>query len=127
MSEWSSDVCSSDLAVRLQPALIENPRHATRQCMGQPDRQPDPQGIVDLAGIQQLPGRGRSRIADRTGVAGEHGQRQRGALTLGDIAERRMQDQADRDSDTRRVGNECVSMCRYWWSLYIYKQKSIRN
>src|SRR3546814_20824560 len=30
-------------------------------------------------------------------------------------------------SEARRVGNECVSTCRYRWSPYIYKKKEINR
>src|SRR3546814_13585342 len=29
-------------------------------------------------------------------------------------------------SEERRVGKECISTCRSWWSPYIYKKKNIK-
>src|SRR3546814_5579689 len=87
ISDWSSDVCSSDLA-QIVPA-----RHQ-RQDGGGPQS-----GIADE--LHRDPGG--TRIADDQEAERHHLYRR---LPLGELAR----------SEERRVGKECVSTCRSRWS-----------
>src|SRR3546814_15118441 len=94
ISDWSSDVCSSDLEVRLAHAhheiLIGDGEHRLRD--------------VDLALALLVGGPVRGPVerlrrvdADALGVEAARG-----------VAR----------SEERRVGKECVSTCRFRWSPY---------
>src|SRR3546814_13611725 len=103
ISDWSSDVCSSDLrkageaGPRLSPA---GPCHA---------------GTVDLRRAYQPRRDWRDDPPDaRTGGAG------------GWRLERLWIDR-HRRSEGRRVGKECVSKCGFRWCPYHYKQKTNNN
>src|SRR3546814_17272286 len=96
ISDWSSDVCSSDLA------RVENP---------------DLDGAVDQR-AQHRPD-GRAVAAGQQGAADDDGN-DRIELLLG--AAQRIRG-ADFEylhcrSEARRVGKECVSTCRSRWSPY---------
>src|SRR3546814_1772412 len=92
ISDWSSDVCSSDL--QAQPRHAESDRDQTDQDRPQ-DSKPDsfgegPQARLEMHSrppITRIPRRPRSRPARRR-------------------------------SEERRVGKECVSTCRSRWSPY---------
>src|SRR3546814_12649440 len=96
ISDWSSDVCSSDL--------------------GLPD--------IQAGGVDDPRAGGVLRLDDAHGVA------QR--LAEGDAAGMRddAAGQVERGlrirSDERRVGKECVSTCRSWWSPS-HSQKTTRS
>src|SRR3546814_11338038 len=108
ISDWSSDVCSSDLA-------------------GGADRH---QAAAAAALLQFLRGGGDdARAGGGEGVAGG----QRGAVDVAlrrvDAAERRIQAEPGlavilslQRSEGRRVGKECVSTCRHRCSPYHYKK-----
>src|SRR3546814_4287610 len=89
ISDWSSDVCSSDLddlaceAIRLGRLLDSVV----------PDR-PAIQGLLALMLLY-------------------HARRAARVTPEGDVV--LLEDQ-DRRSEERRVGKECVSTCRFWWS-----------
>src|SRR3546814_20682176 len=95
ISDWSSDVCSSDLALA---ATIAPDGHeslhviVTHLALSRASRQ---QQLNHLA-----------RIAPSSGEL----------LMLGDL-----NCEADRSAE-RRVGKECVSTCRSRWSPYHYKK-----
>src|SRR3546814_12944340 len=96
ISDWSSDVCSSDLH---RPGL----HRAFDDRLAQPRPAEIP---VDDAADEE---RG--------------GHRERGALGRGDDAaeDAAQDDEMQRErprSEERRVGNECVSTCRSRWSPY---------
>src|SRR3546814_20088303 len=104
ISDWSSDVCSSDLVAALRrrhaavPAAIE---------VAIDD---------DLAAVEQA-----AHAAVRQLVDEEDAARQQPAQDLrgARIAER---------SEARRVGPECVSPCRLRWLQYNYqKQRTLKN
>src|SRR3546814_17990054 len=95
ISDWSSDVCSSDLPVRPErgPALLAlKERWAT------------------LSSKQKL-------RAKQFGVAGVVALLGTGLYTASTGGDDRKPEAPVR-SEERRVGNECVSTCRYWWSPY---------
>src|SRR3546814_16333877 len=104
ISDWSSDVCSSDLCrahARLLGAVLARGRARRRgQCV-----RGRRSGTDHAAG----PGRAVSRRTD-------------GRLGLRVCrAHRRLR------SEERRVGKECVSTCRSRWSPYHYKKKKTNN
>src|SRR3546814_2920840 len=95
ISDWSSDVCSSDLRL----------------------------AVLDMHGLERARGGGDDRVHhlhrldDQDRVAGLHRRTDRGKIGRagfwGEI------DGADhRRSEERRVGKECVSTCRSRWSPY---------
>src|SRR3546814_17270997 len=110
-SDWSADVCSSDLVSCSQMVptmmnlLLEDPaaREALRTAGlrrivygGSPIRRAVPDDAVDLLPATEF-------------VQGY------GSHAAGSISYR---------SEERRVGTECVSTCRYWWSRFSIKQKT---
>src|SRR3546814_4432172 len=101
ISDWSSDVCSSDLCLRVLVAQI----------VGE-------DVLVDVA--QLIPHRPASRAADllhdrHRAILGEDlGEQALGALVTAD--QRSGARQALARSEERRVGTECVSTCRSRWS-----------
>src|SRR3546814_13885501 len=108
ISDWSSDVCSSDL-----PALLIEGEEEV------------PRGLPDF--LRQRGGRGRADISfrkpaapdDRVAVV-EHGADPAFGhiLAAQDAAE-------DLRSEERRVGKECVSTCRSRWSPDHEKKNNI--
>src|SRR3546814_11357129 len=95
ISDWSSDVCSSDLGVeRLHsraPTRLESTLDLLK--LSVPDERPDP-GVADhhLGGCDPSP----ALLGRHQGLADHSLQR----------------------SEERRVGKECVSTCRSRWSPY---------
>src|SRR3546814_17306331 len=117
ISDWSSDVCSSDLVEALHPG----------DARGRGERLPLPplrphQGLVEeglpadrgrRVGAQPQPGELlRRRRAGRLHSGQPHPRHQ---LLSGPDAPGR--------SEERRVGNACVSTCRSRWSPYHLKKK----
>src|SRR3546814_13212037 len=101
ISDWSSDVCSSDLAGRLDQGLRD-----------------DQLRIVRLAHRLQAAG-GVHGVADRGDAAGA------AVAHLADDGRPEVQADADAQrSEERRVGKECVSTCRSRGSPYTSKKKN---
>src|SRR3546814_9747308 len=90
ISDWSSDVCSSDLDDR---GDVDERRRDRRRRLW-----PSAQGPV---------------AADR-GIEPARGQRARGRAAVG----RALAADGGARSEARRVGKECVSTCRSRWSPY---------
>src|SRR3546814_19660187 len=105
ISDWSSDVCSSDLHAR-QVELIDGlGRRRLRIRIAaerHPEALPDPLRLA----IGNMFGAAKGQMFEQMGKA---------ALRLG--FEHRTEIHADR-SEERRVGKECVSTCKYRWSPY---------
>src|SRR3546814_15003215 len=97
ISDWSSDVCSSDLGNDGQDAEHEaDPQVAQQALVAQ--RAEGGEGLEQVAAVgQQL-----------VRAAGER----RGGVLRGEQPLRTAQD----TSEERRVGKECVSTCRSWLS-----------
>src|SRR3546814_20080291 len=105
ISDWSSDVCSSDLvdvAVEADPAVLEHDHPVAHL----PDRAG---GVADVEA-------GAAAVADLVHLL--H------ALALERLVphSQRLVGPEDR-SEERRVGKECVSTCRSRWEPYHYKKK----
>src|SRR3546814_4811551 len=103
ISDWSSDVCSSDLCGRVHPPMrpVEI-RVVDKEVGKRAPRQPPPAvkaGVgVDARPPVRLPGMQREARRHRV----DHGGGQRPAR-----------------SEERRVGKECVSTCRSrWWPYH---------
>src|SRR3546814_12040824 len=94
ISDWSSDVCSSDLIYAATPDYI----HAMEVR--------NPSRLLYVSGTMGLDGRG---VAGRTLAAQLD-------LIWSNIAA--ILASADMRSEERRVGKECVSTCRSRWSPY---------
>src|SRR3546814_13750915 len=106
ISDWSSDVCSSDLGVA-GPAPRQPARRLRR--LPRPGAQGDPRyGKLCLA-------------LDRGGHRSYHPAWQ--PHQSGNPLRR---GQSPHRSEERRVGEECVSTCRSRWSPYHYKKKTNR-
>src|SRR3546814_15842683 len=94
ISDWSSDVCSSDLQLaeiqQGQHALMEDQsgKESSDKC-AKPDHRPTPRNLATDATVSELR-----------------------AIPAAAIAR----------SEERRVGKECVSTCRTRWSPYLYKK-----
>src|SRR3546814_16240112 len=91
ISDWSSDVCSSDLA---------GPTPRVARWASGPHQQQQRILIAIDAHIDQ-----RQPVPRRLALAPQRGARARSEMRLSRPAE-------------RRVGKECVSTCRYRWSPY---------
>src|SRR3546814_14085796 len=101
ISDWSSDVCSSDLPELT--ALVRVPRHAhlahLREELDALARV-QAEAAAEAAGYERLGGQGAGRAAAR--------------------------DPGERRSEERRVGKECVSTCRSRWSS-LHRKKKMHN
>src|SRR3546814_12465235 len=104
ISDWSSDVCSSDLALELE----QRERRLTR--------------------LGHSPGLHRHRHALVTAQVGRRGVEDLGgpASLLG-MADIHPEQVAGKRSEERRVGKECVSTCRSLWWPFHYKKKPKRK
>src|SRR3546814_19579555 len=99
ISDWSADVCSSDL-VQLVPVSIFVGRS--------PDKQSGWFSVL-FSENWALVGRFRRLLAIL--LNGRDTQVQFAAPVS-------VRNLVDERSEERRVGKECVSTCRYWWSRY---------
>src|SRR3546814_12720611 len=108
ISDWSSDVCSSDL------------HHSTRNILIIPERHPAVDG--KRQGVAEVPPKGGSSIADaRTQkpfafADGERSQEESGEPRADREFQRDAPNMLEDRSEERRVGKECVSTCRSRWS-----------
>src|SRR3546814_13129965 len=100
ISDWSSDVCSSDLAV-------DKHAHRTFQARSFP------------AHHEHFGGRSHEKQGDR-----EMDRCRMQLLQSGHDAGFALIRMATR-SEERRVGKESVNTCRSWWSPYHYKKNTI--
>src|SRR3546814_16564147 len=109
MSDWSSDVCSSDLSDPPQRTDLPHLGNSDHQC-GEQERkhqhEEEPQEYLSY---------GPGRIADNR----LHPGRARCA-DISDQAKDKTCQETDQHlrSEERRVGKECVSTCRSRWSPY---------
>src|SRR3546814_11163673 len=104
ISDWSSDVCSSDLFARIAAAFDEHSVlvfHDQRLSDAQQKAFSERFGPLELTIISP-------------------GQEARYDPKLVDLSN------TDR-SEERRVGKECVSTCSSRWSPYHYKKKTTKN
>src|SRR3546814_19088990 len=113
ISDWSSDVCSSDLV--FTDGLTD----------GEYDKQPNhaqSQQVEDRYILHQRTGNRAAYVGSGSQPAGlaaltsRRTCRRRGWLRS-DCALRAMERLSQR-SEESRVGKECVSTCRSWWSPY---------
>src|SRR3546814_12339753 len=124
ISDWSSDVCSSDLLPRLDVHLAG--------CRIDVRKQPGLEiGIDPGAGDQPAAGDGVARILEFD----------RGAQLVGGddaLVDQHLAKRLDHHliagkglilgrSEERRVGKECVSTCRSRWSPYHYKKTTSKH
>src|SRR3546814_18674634 len=107
MSDWISDVFSSDLSAYVTCFLFALP--LVRKLMG---------AATPLPPVLPLPlGAAMPAVGNRTEFI-------RGKIEDGRALPFRNQDSAalallaEASTEERRVGKECVSTCRYWWSAY---------
>src|SRR3546814_21141728 len=104
ISDWSSDVCSSDL---LDAAVVGARRQQFADALDQLAEHEGNGLDVKLAGLDL------GKVEDVI----DH--RQQGASGIADHLRHR--------SEERRVGKECVSTCRSRWSPYHSKKKNKTN
>src|SRR3546814_16502560 len=107
ISDWSSDVCSSDLC-------------QGRCACGCPDRG-DHGGKEDGRSYPALPSAAPVRGHRRS--ASDGGRRTRECERTDHSYDGRGNGSNDSRPDKRRIGKECVSPCRYWGSPYHQKKK----
>src|SRR3546814_15625417 len=103
ISDWSSDVCSSDL---LFGQRLQRGETATAGLDFE-------LAALSFAHDKVLEQAARSNVCPQLEV-GQH------VARLANVARARR-------SEERRVGKECVSTCRYRWSPYHYKKKIQNN
>src|SRR3546814_12181072 len=108
ISDWSSDVCSSDLAVLLV---------AMRAGIGQSHE--DHEAAVRMTDAGRPP----LLAVDDDLVTVED----RGRLHVGGVAGRHIRFRHAERSEERRVGKECVSTCRSRWSPCHYRKTHQEN
>src|SRR3546814_20055994 len=124
ISDWSSDVCSSDLGCEAGGGkpLLE----------GERELEQTPVGPVDadraLASAREH-GAGAAEVDHGDGRLGEHEPEDQHLAVGGDRAvcpEVGLLGQIlEERSEERRVGTECVSTCRYrWWPFHYIKTKN---
>src|SRR3546814_16334393 len=101
ISDWSSDVCSSDLIMAYMIATYDKPGHEHVR-----DRVRQSHLEYLEANVEKVIAGGGSLNDEGTSVIG--------GLILLDVETR---------SEERRVGKECVSTCRSRWSPYHSKKK----
>src|SRR3546814_11989985 len=116
ISDWSSDVCSSDLHLLQQPVALLAGQLAGLHCVAEQDLDVDlVVGAVDAGGV-----------VDEVGVAASA---RRAVLDTAELGHAQVCAFADhlgpellavdtQRSEERRVGKECVSTCRSRWALY---------
>src|SRR3546814_18490835 len=106
ISDWSSDVCSSDLTFRSQtvsPILIFT--------------KSQPRSVLSMSERICRSETARNLILGWAAWRNEHGQ------TLSEFEDRAGKPTSPGRSEERRVGTECVSTCRSRWWPYHSKQK----
>src|SRR3546814_15298233 len=112
ISDWSSDVCSSDLALTISSRLhVSKPTALIRQ------------SALSVNGARrsyaiEMPSSDPSQI---TGPAWPRTKAMLRAISIACLL--RSEITPPSGSEERRVGNECVSTCRSRWSPYHYKKK----
>src|SRR3546814_11379520 len=99
ISDWSSDVCSSDLVGKQADARLRGPSVSGRPAIEEEAQAPGGHSWKRLGAEQK-----------RRLLAAEPAQH-------GEWRRRRVPRVAER-SEERRVGKECVSTCRSRWSPY---------
>src|SRR3546814_12984537 len=97
ISDWSSDVCSSDLDVIAKRAEVRDTEWPER-------------GIVESRRLRQIAGT--ETCVRKYTITGNN------CRNNSPLLER---------SEERRVGKECVSTCRSRWSPYHYKKNNRRT
>src|SRR3546814_11186561 len=111
ISDWSSDVCSSDLDHNLPPTTRRLALRQSAHTLGNQGRATIDKPRVQLHGIGARLDFLQSLVARRDPAHAEnsHG-----------IAKK---------TEERRVGKECVSTCSVWWTpdLYITKKKNTKK
>src|SRR3546814_15637849 len=138
ISDWSSDVCSSDLdRDAADETIVDEIGIEDRQRFGEEQPLVDDRAARQRADVETLHLRGDRAFfdpaADQIEVLLEFGRRlfvghrprdhdllDLGARRLRLLADHR---QVDRRSEERRVGKECVSTCRSRWWTYHEKKK----
>src|SRR3546814_16502942 len=120
ISDWSSDVCSSD--------LVRRPRHEVGGSAAQGGEK-GPQAGQGRAEIPQ-PGQSQGNLdrprqaAALDGRADQEGQEGRGFPDQEVIGTNTRENAR---SEERRVGKECVSTCRSRWSPSHYKKQKTKQ
>src|SRR3546814_20272968 len=124
ISDWSSDVCSSDLGVLVVAHVLVGGEHLGRHLAGVAGVHavvagggPDESRRVVLRGVEQLVRRER---LDEFPVGGVR-------IAVFGHPRSAGQQVAVARSEERRVGKECVSPCRSRWSPYHSKKKPSNN
>src|SRR3546814_15535033 len=106
MSDWSSDVCSSDLAVRFSESLLIESSNLGKSAHARPGRSPA-RGPMDA--LFDDVSHDFEAVPDRAVVAQIRAAGLPSHVTGLDV-------QIDCRSEERRVGKACVSTCRSRWS-----------
>src|SRR3546814_20562872 len=122
ISDWSSDVCSSDLIILARIAAVEPPdgeAAVAQQLLVETARRDAQVGAFEI-GFGKA-GEARKLTADlRAFLALQFlALEQRGGVG----ADRPLPRFIGKRSEERRVGKECVSTCRYRWAPYHKKKK----
>src|SRR3546814_15896490 len=118
ISDWSSDVCSSDLRLDIVRAVRAGERCQTLPCVRpggdillRADGWPKVERVLQL--VDAIEARGVEAID----VSPDHWRHVHNRLTVGEPP--RAYPQQQHRSEERRVGKECVSTGRTRWSQYL--------
>src|SRR3546814_17889303 len=126
ISDWSSDLCSSDLARHRRPA------RGGRIGLEMPGRQQQGEIMVHrrLAGAGH-PGEGAvefGRIPPARVELRKAGEQTPGAVEIDRLLQRKEEHDAPKQRpEERRGGNECFSKCRCGWSPESYNKKTTKK
>src|SRR3546814_20793145 len=108
ISDWSSDVCSSDLSEKQDRTFCPPQRREFDRALEHGRRRIEQRiAAYDLRGEQMLRGFFRAMAFGAQAISDGHPE---SAFHMS-------------RSEERRVGKECVSTCRSRWSPYHYKKK----
>src|SRR3546814_18111360 len=122
ISDWSSDVCSSDLLTRHLQAFANRCGLATRQRIPLMGLHVPHFGAAAIRGQRIETNAADAQHIHRTAVDIDALDTQRAAVVDFDLVS--LEDAAEFRSEERRVGKECVSRCRSRWSPYHEKKKN---
>src|SRR3546814_20729055 len=125
ISDWSSDVCSSDLLGR--PGMD---RESTDREIRMPKLEKNATAL-----LSKLDAMNESELGDFLKLdvlaetldkrVGQVGRYERGVYFEGFQVLINENFELRNRSEERRVGKECVSTCRYRWTPYLYKKKKV--
>src|SRR3546814_12274681 len=121
ISDWSSDVCSSDLDLLIRKLRIRCDK-APLNCLGQDALPIDAPPIIRYADENTATAMLRAEADNTFGLLTSSDTFIGRFKAVIDGVANKVRQRLTNRSEERRVGNECVSTCRSRWSPYHYKK-----